>query len=329
MNREMTLSESIKVGLLFEQYGAESFEPFSDDDVILLSHTLSQVNNWLDKYKNVTDAERECVDKSIIEGEVTLEARVLGTAMKKVHELPGDDKYFHGFTKLANMARETDLFSAYVDLPAEEIVSCIDMERIGHPHIYFKQEFKRMLRKNISDIWEDHKKATELISSLPKEQQTDAVTAYVSIFQIENFARLSTDGVVRLSILYKNLPKEFDEDHGFRFALRYYSQGNHREIVKYEQLSERFIAIDNKVGWDFLYKECETNQLLSLTVPECQLFIEAYIISAKLSHKRQFELNFKTVLEQGNVGSWCQHIIDNYEKKVDAIGGDTYRGIAV
>jgi hypothetical protein len=71
------------------------------------------------------------------------------------------------------------------------------------------------------------------------------------------------------------------------------------------------------------------NLITMLSVEEKSILKDTFhksLVNPK-SEKAFFD-NLGAVLESGSVLSWCEHILDNYEKKPEGIGGDSYERIS-
>jgi hypothetical protein len=81
--------------------------------------------------------------------------------------------------------------------------------------------------------------------------------------------------------------------------------------------------------WSNLAHNCDTKLLINLQPVEFRTLARAYeLVKNKIEdHATSFYNGLNQVLENRTVIEWSQHIIDHFEEK--AIGGDTYRGVAV
>jgi hypothetical protein len=78
-----------------------------------------------------------------------------------------------------------------------------------------------------------------------------------------------------------------------------------------------------KIIWSDISNEMDVKVLEGLPISETKIVIEAYGFALQNRAEDYFFKNFKTVIQDGNVKPWAEHIINHFEEP--AIGGDTYR----
>ena len=76
-----------------------------------------------------------------------------------------------------------------------------------------------------------------------------------------------------------------------------------------------------------LGRKCDHAQLANLPLQDFYKAAKILEYSQRCGKEEMFFDSFKVVLERGHVREWAQHIIDYHTVK--AIGGDTYREVAV
>ena len=66
-----------------------------------------------------------------------------------------------------------------------------------------------------------------------------------------------------------------------------------------------------------------------VSTADFKLVSKAYDMAKQHGQGKMLTSNLGTVIENDNVQEWATTIIDGLNSKQNAIGGDTYRGVAV
>jgi hypothetical protein len=103
------------------------------------------------------------------------------------------------------------------------------------------------------------------------------------------------------------------------------------EVYRQPVVTNSYFACDSSTAQDWIKIASYASQkyFAKLSVDEFSKVSPVYRIAVNSGRQNLFYDSLDQVMEDGTVSEWCEHILDNYEKKQEGIGGDTYRGVAV